>query len=268
MKGLLRKWKPEQHWHIDAGQRHYDTYQSLTHDIAVNPEIFFAQVAPQVQANESGYAAMWECIDQRAPPAHPQLLQAALLRPHRVRARCWSAFPAAVMCTWPTARRHAMRNSSNACEGIATSAIAAPAASMAVPARPWVQRSPRSSPPRCITGDMAFCYDSNAFWNKHLSPEAEGHRDRQRWRQHLPVHRRSGPRPGAPSLVRGPPRTGPHGPDRRYGLPCYEALDKPSLKHALDRLYETHDGPAFLVVRTDAELSPKVLRDYFKELRG
>jgi 2-succinyl-5-enolpyruvyl-6-hydroxy-3-cyclohexene-1-carboxylate synthase len=53
-----------------------------------------------------------------------------------------------------------------------------------------------------------------------------------------------------------------------YEMPCYEAFDKPSLKHALDQLYETHDGPAFLVVRTDAEISPKVLRDYFKELRG
>jgi hypothetical protein len=40
------------------------------------------------------------------------------------------------------------------------------------------------------------------------------------------------------------------------------------LNHALDQLYEPHDGPAFLVVRTDAEISPKVLRDYFKELRG
>ncbi|MFZ1693307.1 MAG: 2-succinyl-5-enolpyruvyl-6-hydroxy-3-cyclohexene-1-carboxylic-acid synthase, partial [Flavobacteriales bacterium] len=50
IKGLLRKWQPEQHWNIDAGQRHYDTYQSLTHDIAVSPEVFFAQLVQPLTA--------------------------------------------------------------------------------------------------------------------------------------------------------------------------------------------------------------------------
>ena len=64
----------------------------------------------------------------------------------------------------------------------------------------------------------------------------------------------------------------PHGRDplalaHSFGLPAYEAFDRASLQNALDQLYEPHDGPAVLVVRTDAEVSPRVLRDYFKALR-
>jgi hypothetical protein len=40
-----------------------------------------------------------------------------------------------------------------------------------------------------------------------------------------------------------------------------------SLKNALDLLYQPHDNAAVLVVRTDAELSPNVLRNYFSALR-
>jgi 2-succinyl-5-enolpyruvyl-6-hydroxy-3-cyclohexene-1-carboxylate synthase len=64
----------------------------------------------------------------------------------------------------------------------------------------------------------------------------------------------------------------PHGRDplglaRSFGLPCYEAFDMTSLKNALDLLYQPHDNAAVLVVRTDAELSPNVLRNYFSALR-
>lgn len=55
---------------------------------------------------------------------------------------------------------------------------------------------------------------------------------------------------------------------KSYGSPVYEAFDRASLMAALDQLYEPHEGPAVLVVRTDAELSPKVLREYFKALRA
>ena len=268
VKTLLRKWRPEQHWHIDAGQRHYDTYQSLTHDVAVNPEIFFAQVAPQVQAIESGYASMWECIDQQTTTRHHQLLQAAPFCDLTVFEQVLQRIPAGsvVHLANSTPARYAQlfergqgmhyfsNRGTSGIDGCTSTAVGAAFVS--------------ERPTTLLTGDMAFLYDSNAFWNKHLGPNLR-----------VIVIDNSGG--NIFRYIEGPDRDpellhwyeAPHGRDpmaliTSYGLPCYEAFDKPSLKHALDQLYEPHDGPAFLVVRTDAEISPKVLRDYFKELRG
>ncbi|HRZ82610.1 MAG TPA: Gfo/Idh/MocA family oxidoreductase, partial [Candidatus Hydrogenedentes bacterium] len=74
---MERKWKPAQHWNVDAGQRHYDTYQSLTHDIAVGPEIFFAQLVPSVQPNESFYGEAWKMMDESTRGKHERIVAAA-----------------------------------------------------------------------------------------------------------------------------------------------------------------------------------------------
>jgi hypothetical protein len=63
----------------------------------------------------------------------------------------------------------------------------------------------------------------------------------------------------------------PHGRDplglaKSLGLRCLEATDMAGLSTALDELYTNADGPAVLVVRTPAELSAQVLRDYFSSL--
>ena len=76
IKGLLRKWKPEQHWHVDAGERYHDTYQSLTHDIAVEPHIFLAQIEGQVKGNESLYGEAWRMVDMRMRGVHQRILKA------------------------------------------------------------------------------------------------------------------------------------------------------------------------------------------------
>ncbi|MFZ1695080.1 MAG: hypothetical protein WAT74_17935, partial [Flavobacteriales bacterium] len=64
----------------------------------------------------------------------------------------------------------------------------------------------------------------------------------------------------------------PHGRDplalvKSFDLPRREAKDTDALREGLDWLYGEQSKPAVLVVRTDAELSPKVLREYFEKLR-
>jgi len=76
IKGLLRKWRPAQHWHVDADQRYHDTYRSLTHDLAVAPHIFLAQLEGQVKGNESLYGEAWRMVDARMREAHRAILKA------------------------------------------------------------------------------------------------------------------------------------------------------------------------------------------------
>lgn len=267
VKTLLRKWRTPQHWHADAGQRHYDTYQSLTHDIAVSPEIFFAQIAPHVQPIESGYAHMWQYMDQDTTRKHHALLNEApycdltafeqLLQriPAGSDVHLANSTPARYVQLFERGQglRYFSNRGTSGIDGCTSTAVGAAYAT---------QR-----PTTLITGDVAFLYDSNAFWNAYLS-------------KHLRVIVMDNGGGNIFRYIEGPDRDpallkwfeSPHGRDplglaRSFGLPSYEAFDRASLRNGLEQLYEPHDGPAVLVVRTDAELSPKVLRNYFSALR-
>ncbi|MBK8227696.1 MAG: 2-succinyl-5-enolpyruvyl-6-hydroxy-3-cyclohexene-1-carboxylic-acid synthase [Flavobacteriales bacterium] len=268
IKGLLRAWKTAQHWNIDLGQRHYDTYQSLTHDIAVSPEVFFAQLTGSVIGGESIYGEAWRMVDDRERRKHDAILsdtpwcdlkafEAILARiPEGSDVHLANSTPARYAQLFdrkPGLRWFSNRGTSGI-DGCTSTAVGSAFAS---------QR-----PTTLITGDTAFLYDSNAFWNAHISPALRiiiidnGGGNIFRYIEGPDTH---------PELLKW--FEAPHGRDplalvKSYELPWMEAKDEGALQRALEWLYGEHIKPGVLVVRTDAELSPKVLREYFKKLRA
>lgn len=268
IKGLLRKWRPEQHWNIDAGQRHYDTYQSLTHDIAVSPEVFFAQIAASVGPSESIYGEAWRMVDARMRERHAAILkdtpwcdltasEIILQRiPEDSDVHLANSTPAryAQLFDRKAGLRWFSNRGTSGIDGCTSTAVGSAFAT---------QR-----PTTLLTGDTAFLYDSNALWNAHRSPLL---------RIIVIVN-------GGGNIFRyieGPDKDpellkwfeAPHGRDplalvKSFDLPVREAKDAAGLEEGLAWLYGAHGCPAVLVVRTDAALSPKVLREYFKRLRG
>lgn len=268
IKTLLRKWKPAQHWNIDAGQRHYDTYQSLTHDIAVSPEIFFAQLAPSVVPNESIYGEVWKMMDESIRGKHNRILAAAPFCDLTVFNTLNDRIPgdSAVHLANSTPARYAQlfdrvrghrwfsNRGTSGIDGCTSTAVGAAFATKQVTT--------------LITGDTAFCYDSNAFWNDHLSAELKvividnGGGNIFRYIE--------GPDQDAELL---PWFEAPHGRSieqlvKSYGLPYYHANDHASLESGLDKLYAVHEKAAVLHITTDALTSPQVLRNYFNQLRS
>ncbi|MBK8499098.1 MAG: 2-succinyl-5-enolpyruvyl-6-hydroxy-3-cyclohexene-1-carboxylic-acid synthase [Flavobacteriales bacterium] len=268
IKGLLRNWKPAQHWNVDLGQRHYDTYQSLTHDIAVSPEVFFAQLSGSVIASESIYRDAWRMVDERIAKAHERILVEAPFCDLVVFEQLLQRIPANsdVHLANSTPARYAQlfqrtrgqrwfsNRGTSGIDGCTSTAVGATFAT--------------EKATTLITGDTAFLYDSNAFWNEHLSP-------------HLRIIVIDNGGGNIFRYIDGPDKNAellpwfeaPHGRDpmalaRSFDLPCYEVKDMASLKAGLEQLYNAHEKPAVLVVRTDAEVSPKVLREYFKKLKA
>lgn len=267
IKGLLRKWRPQQHWNIDAGQRHYDTYQSLTHDVAVSPEVFFAQIAASVKPSESIYGEAWRMVDARTHERHAAILNDTpwcdLKASEMILARIPEGSDVHLANSTPARyaqlfnRKAGLRWFSNrgtsGIDGCTSTAVGSAFAS---------QR-----PTTLLTGDTAFLYDSNAFWNQHLSPL-------------LRVIVMDNGGGNIFRYIEGPDRDAellkwfeaPHGRDplslvKSFNLPWREATNGDALREGLDWLYGEHATTAVLVVRTDAELSPKVLRAYFMKLR-
>ena len=267
IKTLLRKWKPAQHWNIDAGQRHYDTYQSLTHDIAVSPEIFFAQLTPSVVPNESIYGEVWKMMDESIRGKHNRILAAAPFCdltvfntlndriPGNSAVHLANSTPARYAQLFDRVRGHRWfgNRGTSGIDGCTSTAVGAAFATRQLTT--------------LITGDTAFCYDSNAFWNNHLSADLKvividnGGGNIFRYID--------GPDKDAELL---PWFEAPHSRSieqlvKSFGLPYYHAHDHASLVSGLDKLYAEHDKPALLHIITDAQISPRVLRDYFKQLR-
>lgn len=267
IKGILRKWKPSQHWNVDIGQRHYDTYQSLTHDIAVSPEVFFAQLSGSVVGSESIYGAAWRMVDERMRAKHESIVKSTsfcdltafdqILRaiPQGSDVHLANSTPAryAQLFDRKAGLRWFSNRGTSGIDGCTSTAAGSAFASR--------------RPTTLITGDTAFLYDSNAFWNGHLSPLL----------RILVIDNGGG---NIFRYIEGPDKDpellkwfeAPHGRDplalaQSFSLPGREANDESSLKEGLDWLYGEHSKPAVLAVRTEAEVSPKVLRAYFQSLR-
>ncbi len=268
IKCLLRKWKPEQHWHIDAGQRYHDTYQSLTHDIAVAPHIFFAQLEGQVKGNESLYGEAWRMVDSRMREVHHGILKTTPFCDLTVFETVLERIPEGsdIHLANSTAARYAQlfdrhrgqrffsNRGTSGIDGCTSTAVGAAFAT--------------GKPTALITGDVAFCYDGNAFWNNYRSPNLKV----------IIIDNGGG---NIFRYIEGPDRDpdllpwfeSPHRRDipamvKSFGLRCYSANDETSLKSALDELYKPHDTTAVLYITTDALISPKVLREYFEQLRS
>ena len=269
IKSLLRRWRPEQHWNIDAGQRHYDTYQCLTHDIPVTFGSFIAQLSqllPPRSPNPSDYAAQWRSLADRTRKIHGASLKAApfcdlkafdlILNtiPQGSDVHLANSTPVRYAQLFDRQRGHHFfsNRGTSGIDGCVSTAVGAAFAT--------------GKPTTVIVGDIAFCYDSNAFWNAHVPANLRvividnGGGNIFRFIE--------GP-DSDPELLRY--FETPHGRDpmtlaRSYGLISFEAFDGTSLKHGLEQLYQDHGSAAVLVVRTDAQLSPQVLRDYFRSL--
>lgn len=267
IKTLLRKWRPLQHWNVDAGQRHYDTYQSLTHDIAVSPEIFFAQIMNGAQPSESIYGEAWRMVDERTRGLHNRLVSEAPFCdltvfntlidriPGDSDVHVANSTPARYVQLFDRVRglRWFSNRGTSGIDGCTSTAVGAAFATKRLTT--------------LITGDTAFCYDSNAFWNNCLSPLLKvividnGGGNIFRYID--------GPDKDAELL---PWFEAPHTRSiealvKSFDLPYLHANDQASLEAGLDKLYAQHDRPAVLHITTDALTSPKVLRNYFIQLR-
>ncbi len=271
IKTLLRKWRPQQHWNVDPGQRHYDTYQSLTQDIAVSPDVFLAQVAEPVVASahrvDSSYGDAWRMVDARTRAIHERQMGEApfcdLTVFHTLNGRIPGDSDVHVANSTPARyvqlfdRMRGLRWSGNrgtsGIDGCTSTAVGAALATGALTT--------------LITGDIAFCYDGNAFWNEHLPPLLKV----------IVVDNGGG---NIFRYIDGPDKDAellpwfeaPHTRSierlvKSFGLPYFQANDHASLEAGLDKLYAQHEKPAVLHITTDALTSPRVLRDYFNQLR-
>lgn len=269
IKAFLREQKPKEHWHIDPTDVNIDTYQNLTDVIPLEPEVFFSKLSALTKPVESNFAATWKARDKRSEARHAEFMptidfsdfkafeKVLALAPKSTCFQLGNSTPVRYAQLFhPT---HATESYANrGTSGIDGSTSTAAGAAFAT-----------GKSTTLITGDMAFFYDSNALWNKHLTGNLKI----------ILINNGGG---GIFRIIPGPSSTNQleqffetkH--DNRaehickaHNIAYLEAKNEAELEANLQKLYSIDDyRPALLEIITPGDENDKILKSYWKKLNA
>src|SRR5690606_23082675 len=164
IKAFLRKYQPQQHWHIDT-LRAYDTFGCLTHHIKERPNDFFKKIISDTRPISSNYNYFVQHIKTERTEKSLTFSQKAPYSDFLVFDKIVKALPDTIQLqnSNSSAIRYLLlfdlkssievycKRGTSGIDGSTSTSVAA---------------SISSKPPVVlITGDVGFFYDSNALWN-------------------------------------------------------------------------------------------------------
>jgi 2-succinyl-5-enolpyruvyl-6-hydroxy-3-cyclohexene-1-carboxylate synthase len=267
IKGFLREAKIAHHWHVHPAQVNMDTYQQLTNAIPMAAADFLSQMMPLVKPVHSNFSDRWQQLSAAARKGHQQFLSQCPWSdlkifqviseniPEGTHIQLANSTPVryAQLFDYPHPYRFDSNRGTSGIDGGLSTAAGAAFAS--------------GKPTLMITGDLGFFYDSNALWNKHLPPNLKI----------IMINNEGG---GIFRYIEGPDQTG-------FLEEFFETRHKTSAEHialafgvdyqyvqtmeqlqpALEKLFQPAERAAMLEIQSPAEVSARVLKDYFKALQ-
>jgi len=265
IKAFLRKYKPEQHWHIDPF-RAYDTFGSLTQHFETDPNAFFNQIFPHTQTVKSDYSAKALKVKKQREAKHNAYLEKIPFSDFKAFEQIIPSLPkySMLQISNSAAIRYAQlftpdpsivvycNRGTSGIDGSTSTAIGAALASQ--------------KPTVLITGDVSFLYDSNALWNNYIPKNFKiilvnnggggifrilpGHSENDVFNTYFETaHHLT-----AEHLA------------KMYGFEYFIANDNLTLKNGLKAMYAQNEKPAILEIFTPMLENNGILNSYFKAL--
>lgn len=265
VKAWLRKYTPQQHWHIDP-LRAYDTYGALTKHFTVTPNIFFSSFLPLVTQVESNYKKIATELNAFRKIKHDAYQEKIPFSDHKAFGHIFPSLPdnSQLQISNSSAIRYAQlfdikasvqvfcNRGTSGIDGSTSTAVGAAVAS--------------GKQTVMLTGDVSFLYDSNALWNNYI-PEsfrivlinnAGGGIFRI-----LPGHNET---PVFNTFFETTHNLTAEHLAKMFGFDYITATDEASLLEGLNGFYASSGKPKILEVFTPMRENDKVLLQYFKEL--
>lgn len=264
VKAFLRKYKPNQHWHVDQ-LRAYDTFGALTEHFKINANDFFASVLSENSSVASDYRQKMQEIKILRKQKHDEYLANIPFSDFKVFEKILPSLPKNSMLQIgnSSAIRYAQlididksisvfcNRGTSGIDGSTSTAIGACVGS--------------GKNTILITGDVSFLYDSNALWNNYIPKNFKI----------IVVNNGGG---GIFRILPGHAETPVFNTffetshcltaehlAKMYRLNYFTASDETSLEKSLQEFYQSGQ-PAILEVFTPTRDNDKILLQYFKEL--
>lgn len=265
IKAFLRKYQPQQHWHIDT-VRAYDTYGALSQHFQTSVPLFFDNFLPLTSCYESDYYQKWYNLNAIRQMKHKAYMSKIPFSDFKVFECVLESMPSNIQLqiSNSSAIRYAQlfnldssievfcNRGTSGIDGSTSTAIGAASAT--------------SKPTFFITGDIGFLYDSNALWNTYIPNNFKiilinnggggifrilpGHQENQVFNEFFETSH-------SLSVLHLA---------KMYDLEYYGATDTNTLVEGLTNLYNQNDKPSILEIFTPTEINDVVLLNYFKEL--
>jgi 2-succinyl-5-enolpyruvyl-6-hydroxy-3-cyclohexene-1-carboxylate synthase len=266
IKKLLQNNPPKEHWHVGEVYYPKDSFFKLSHIIGVQPQHFFEQLAEGVKPKDNTWYKQWQQKNEVKKEAHKRYLKKApfsdlsvfdtLLKhlPQEGVLHCANSASIryAQLFEHPPQRRHYANRGTSGIDGSTATAIG-----HALQTKQMVT---------LITGDVAFLYDSGAFWNDALP-------------QNLKVIIVNNGGGNIFRIIKGPANLDHferfqetqhqhnlEGVAKTFDIPWLKANNYESLEKQLKQMYAA-PGLQILEVKTPRLQSPEVLADYFSYLK-
>ncbi|CAM1344349.1 2-succinyl-5-enolpyruvyl-6-hydroxy-3-cyclohexene-1-carboxylic-acid synthase [Tenacibaculum amylolyticum] len=264
IKQFLRKYKPQQHWHVDEFTA-MDTYFCLSEFVQEQPEVFLEKLLEEIQPVESSYQAYWLEEKNARSIQHKKffkvipysdLVVCGTVLQFMPNNSCLQVSNSSVIRyvqlfnVNPTISVFCNRGTSGI-DGSTSTAIGAAFAN--------------KQQTILITGDLSFFYDSNALWNAHIPSTFR-----------IILMNNSGG--GIFKIIPGPKSTNalsffetPHNLTaehlaKMYGFAYTTASNIKELEEGLADFYEDNNQPKILEVFTPTNTNDTILKEYFKNL--
>ncbi|ALU27839.1 2-succinyl-5-enolpyruvyl-6-hydroxy-3-cyclohexene-1-carboxylic-acid synthase [Myroides odoratimimus] len=266
IKAFLRKYKPNQHWHIDT-LRHYDTYNALNKAVLDTPENFFQTIKENVEHyTTSNYYTWMQSIVTARLAKHEAYLKtipfsdlsvfetlfAQLPKGTQLQISNSSAIRYAQLIKIDTSNPVYCNRGTSGIDGSTSTAIGAAVATQ--------------KPTLLITGDIGFLYDSNGLWNNYIPKDFKilllnnggggifrilpGHKETPVFNTYFETsHHHT-----AEHLA------------KMYNFKYQTATNKEELEQQCQLFFEDNNGPAILEVFTPTEVNNTVLSNYFRNM--
>lgn len=265
IKSLLRKNKPQHHWHIDKNWG-LDTYHSLTQHFNISPQLFFSQFFFLTQRKESTYQKNFLQINFERAEKHRQYLQHAIFSDLKVYEAIQTQLPEdtnvvfsnsasiryAQFFDWKKTPFMACNRGTSGIDGSTSTAIGMASSDL--------------KPTLFVTGELSFFYDSNALWNAYIPKNF----------RIIVVNNGGG---GIFRFIPGPTTTNtldffetPHQLTAihlcaMHQLEYLSAHDEKELNQQWNSFYEAGSQPKLLEIFTPREHNAEVLKGYFNAMK-
>ncbi len=266
IKAFLRKYKPENHWHIDE-LRAYDTFGCLTKQFVCHPNSFFFDVINQVEIDTSSdyNAKMQEIVTLRkqkqlgflstVPYSDFKVFDAVtkvLPKNIQLQVSNSSAIRYLQLVDLDKSIQVFCNRGTSGIDGSTTTAIGAALAN--------------NKPTVLITGDISFFYDSNALWNNYIPKNFKiilvnnggggifrilpGHQETETFTKYFETSHNL----NASQLC------------QMFKFDYYSAINENDVNSNLQEFFKKNEKPSLLEIFTPENENDKILKDYFKKL--
>jgi 2-succinyl-5-enolpyruvyl-6-hydroxy-3-cyclohexene-1-carboxylate synthase len=269
LKFLLRRHRPQEHWHITDSNQHWDTFQSLTKVLNCHPQGFLSSLKSQTKDSTSGFHEAWHTLSNKAVKWTKDYLTDKAFSDFKIFEMFIPKIPKGTCLHLGNSTPVRYANLFSLPEGIRVFSNRGISGIDGVVSTAAGASYNHKDLTVCVTGDLGFFYDSNAWWNQQLKPNFRVVLINNGGGNIFRIIPGPNTAPGYPEFYEAPQEADAASIANAFGVEYDQCADRESTNQKIDWLLDSNAAKArILEFKTSNQESAKLLRNYLSYLKS